>query len=42
MKRSPGILAAMLLALGLLVPTAVAAPGSPAPGEAWWCRRTGG
>src|SRR5690349_23248855 len=30
MKRSPGILAAMLLALGLLVPAAVAAPGSPA------------
>ena len=29
MKRSPGILAAMLLALGLLVPAAVAAPGSP-------------
>ena len=29
MKRSPGILVAMLLALGLLVPAAAAAPGSP-------------
>ena len=35
MKRSPGIRAAMLLALGLLVPAAVAAPGSSgSPGGA--------
>src|SRR5437870_2579243 len=29
MNRSPGIVAAVLLALGLLVPTALAAPGTP-------------